>query len=261
MGCIKPSELWDEANKAQKMWINSKTIERWNFTDDKGAYKRVFESSTGKLFESGENITPKDMRKMQIGIADLVKNLKSPGVLSNKVISSMYVGRAISMRTPINKEFFDVLVNANEYRNRNNADMSSNYKKMISSLKIAMMDFQGVDTSKMAEGGMQARDLVNVSNMKNKKGQVGLETGKAVMLALLTLGVIAFALLIAMNSLNSTSVATTDTTNIFGNITGGVTSFFSNAGTWFSLLAVVVIILIVAIVIFAVNRFGGNRGL
>jgi L-asparagine transporter-like permease len=42
------------------------------------------------------------------------------------------------------------------------------------------------------------------------------------------------------------------------NITGGVSDFFSNTGTWFSLLAIVVIILIIAIVIFAVNRFGGG---
>lgn len=47
--------------------------------------------------------------------------------------------------------------------------------------------------------------------------------------------------------------------SIESNISNGTTSFFSNAGTWFALIAVVVIILIVTVVIFAVNRFGGSR--
>jgi lipoprotein signal peptidase len=100
----------------------------------------------------------------------------------------------------------------------------------------------------------------------NKRGQVGLDTAKTVMLTLLTIGVIAFAIIIALANLNTSNATTAgslernQTTNIFNNITSGTASFFSNAGTWFSLLAVVVIILIISIVIFAVNRFGGGRG-
>jgi len=100
----------------------------------------------------------------------------------------------------------------------------------------------------------------------NKKGQVGLDTAKSVMLTLLVIGVIAFAIIIALASLNSSNATTSgslernQTTNIFNNITTGTANFFSNTGTWFSLLAVVVIILIIAIVIFAVNRFGGRQG-
>ncbi len=94
----------------------------------------------------------------------------------------------------------------------------------------------------------------------NKKGQVGLGTARKVMIALMTLGVLAFALIIALNELNSTSVATTQTTNIVNNITGGVETFFSNAGTWFALLAIVVIILIVVIVMLAVNKVDGTKG-
>lgn len=103
----------------------------------------------------------------------------------------------------------------------------------------------------------------------NKRGQVGLDTGKAVMLALLTLSVLAFAMIVVLTQLNTSSTAVAgagstsanQTANILNNVTGGVESFFTNAGTWFALLAIVVIILIVAIVIFAVNRFGGSRGL
>ena len=104
---------------------------------------------------------------------------------------------------------------------------------------------------------------------QNRKGQVGLDTAKSVMLTLLVIGVIGFAIIIALASLNNSNATTAgslernQTTNIFNNITSGTANFFSNTGTWFSLLAIVVIILIIAIVIFAVNRFGGagQRGL
>jgi lipoprotein signal peptidase len=100
----------------------------------------------------------------------------------------------------------------------------------------------------------------------DKKGQVGLDTAKQVMLALMTMGVIAFAIIVALASLRTSnalpagSIEANQTSNILNNITTGTSSFFSNVGTWFSLLAVVIIILIIAIVIFAVNRFGGGRG-
>ncbi len=94
----------------------------------------------------------------------------------------------------------------------------------------------------------------------NKKGVVGLEVGKKVMLLLLTMGIIAFALIIALNQLNSTSVATTQTTNIVNNITGGVETFFTNATTWFALLGIVVLILIIVIVIKAVGSTSGGKG-
>jgi len=104
------------------------------------------------------------------------------------------------------------------------------------------------------------------SILKNKRGQVGLDTAKAVMLTLLVIGVIAFAIIVALNALGDSnaltagSFAKNSTDNILNNITDGTADFFSNTGTWFALLAVVVIILIIAIVIFAVNRFGGGRG-
>jgi len=47
--------------------------------------------------------------------------------------------------------------------------------------------------------------------------------------------------------------------SVEGNVSDGVTNFFGDATTWLALLSVVVIILIISIVIFAVNRFGGNE--
>jgi len=100
----------------------------------------------------------------------------------------------------------------------------------------------------------------------NKKGQVGLDTAKAVMLTLLTMGIIAFAIIIAMGTLNDSNVLTTDsyednqTSDVLNNISGGVAGFFDNVPTWFTLLSVVVIIAIIALVIIVVGRFGGNSG-
>ncbi len=97
-----------------------------------------------------------------------------------------------------------------------------------------------------------------------KKGVLGLDTAKLFILAILTLGVIAFAVIVALDALNNnsglTGQAQTDTTNVLQNISGGVVDFFGNAGTWFSLLAIVIIILVIAVVIVAVNRFGGRGG-
>ena len=176
----------------------------------------------------------------------------------------------------------------------------------------------------------------------NRKGQVGFDTTKMVMLTLLSVGVLGFLIIIMLGSLTDTTVATTSgsfgptsqtvtnvahtarpltpnglldcsatisavvnstsgttipasnytlsgctilyktgqgnangfndtswivnytaTYNSFGtinsNISTGTVNFFTNTSTWFSLLAIVVIILIIAIVIFAVNRFGGKE--
>jgi len=90
----------------------------------------------------------------------------------------------------------------------------------------------------------------------NKKGALGLDVAKSFVMALFTLSVIAFGLLIAMNSLNTSSASTTATTNVLANVSEGTETLFSNAGTWFSLVAVVVIILIISVVIMSVNRFG-----
>ena len=95
-----------------------------------------------------------------------------------------------------------------------------------------------------------------------------LETVREFMLILLVLAVIGFAIVIALATLDNTNVLTAgsyeanQTTNILRNVSGGVSEFFDDTGTWLTLLSVVVIILIIAVVILAVNRFsGGTRGL
>ena len=99
---------------------------------------------------------------------------------------------------------------------------------------------------------------------KSKKGVLGLDTVKAVVLSLLTLAVIAIAVFLALTSLQNSSIFTAgsaaqnNTNFIINNVTGGVTQFFNQVPTFFVLLGVVVLILIIAIVIVAVSRFGGS---
>ena len=99
----------------------------------------------------------------------------------------------------------------------------------------------------------------------NKKGVLGLETVKAVFVALLVLAVLGVATVLALVSLRDSSIFTSgsteanQTTYIVSNISSAITDFFTNTGTILSILVVVVIILAIAIIIAVVSRFGGGR--
>jgi multidrug resistance efflux pump len=100
----------------------------------------------------------------------------------------------------------------------------------------------------------------------NKKGQVGLNLAKSVLVLFLILAVLGIAVILALVSLRDSNIFTensqdaNDTTNIVANVTGGVTEFFSNTTTVFSILIVVVIISAIGIVIYVVTRFGSGGG-
>lgn len=102
------------------------------------------------------------------------------------------------------------------------------------------------------------------THLMNKKGIFGMDSVKPFIIGLFILGMMAFASLVAIDQLAAAdpsaagSAAANRTTNVLNNISTGTESLFSNAGTWMSLLAVVVLILIISVVIFAVNRFGGG---
>ena len=106
-----------------------------------------------------------------------------------------------------------------------------------------------------------------MKSLMNRKGVLGLDTVKAVIIALLTLSVIAIASFLALTSLQNANIFVSGTTAanqtalIINNVTTGTTNFFANVPTFFTLLGVVVLILIIAIVIVAVTRFspGGMR--
>ena len=86
------------------------------------------------------------------------------------------------------------------------------------------------------------------------------------MVAFLILAVVFVAIILALVSLRDSSIfeagsqELNDTTNIVNNITDAGVDFFSNTGTIFAILVVVVIILAITIIILAVQRFGGKGG-
>jgi len=96
----------------------------------------------------------------------------------------------------------------------------------------------------------------------NKKGQIGLDVVKSVMVTLLILSVTGIAVLLALTSLDDAgiftdnSAADNQTEAVIGNVSGAVSDFFGNSSTIFAILVVVVILLAIGIAISVVNRFG-----
>ena len=101
--------------------------------------------------------------------------------------------------------------------------------------------------------------------MKNKRGQLGLETVKSVMITFLVIAVIGVSVVLALVSLRDANIFTSGSTeynqtnNVISNVTSATTGFFSNTGTIFAILVVVVIILAISIIIAVVSRFGGGK--
>ncbi len=97
---------------------------------------------------------------------------------------------------------------------------------------------------------------------QSKKGVAGLDTAQKVFGALLTLGVMGFVFIVIFGNLEGSSGFSTgtqgynDTSDITNNLTSGASSFFSNSGTWLTLLSVVIIISIVSLVL---NKVRGGR--
>jgi len=111
-------------------------------------------------------------------------------------------------------------------------------------------------------GKKKNKKMDNLNTLKKKKGVMGLDVAKSFLVVLLSLVVIGVTVLIVLNSLGNTSIVSDDneTQNVIDNASQGTSDFFSNTGTWLSLLAVVIIILIISTVIFVVNRFGKGEG-
>ena len=98
-------------------------------------------------------------------------------------------------------------------------------------------------------------------NKKDKRGVMGIETGKAFLVGLLALVVIGVVFMVVLNAIGDTALASEDvngTMMVIGNATEAADDFFSNTGTWLALLAIVILILIIAVVVVVVNKFGGR---
>lgn len=106
--------------------------------------------------------------------------------------------------------------------------------------------------------------LRKIQIKKDKRGVLGMEIATGFIIGLLILIVVGILTVIVANALNDadTSVAGSNAANITNNVvlnsTTGIQTFFSNATTWFALLSVVVIILIVGVAIVVIRRFGGT---
>ena len=98
----------------------------------------------------------------------------------------------------------------------------------------------------------------------NRKSILGLNTVKAFIVVLLSLAIIGIVTLVVLSAIQNANIVTSGSTvdnqtkAITNNVSGGISTFFGNAGTFFALLGVVVIILIISLVVVVVNRFGGS---
>lgn len=171
MGCVDKSELWTATEEAIKEWTDSKSIKKWNMTDDTVAYKALFEASTDKIFEPGSGIETTDMVKFKNAITSLRKDLKSPGLLSNKVLKHFYLGEQKKRQNPILSNFYESLVKANEYRNNHTNAMMSQYSSMMRQLKGAILEFDNVEGSFDYDPGARPRkrDFLSPRNRRMSK--------------------------------------------------------------------------------------------
>ena len=108
------------------------------------------------------------------------------------------------------------------------------------------------------------QQFIKPLKMNNKRGQLGLDTVKSVMISFLVLAVISIAVVLALVSLRDSNIFAGDPSteqsvnDTIANVTSGVTGFFDDTGTIFAILIVVVIILAISIIIGVVSRFGGG---
>ena len=102
---------------------------------------------------------------------------------------------------------------------------------------------------------------------KSKKGQtIGVGTVTSLAIGLFVLVLTAIAVFAGASALKNSSLFTSqsleqnNTALLLNNLTGAVTTFGGNFATFFSILAIVLIIGFIALMIYVVRRFGGGGG-
>lgn len=101
---------------------------------------------------------------------------------------------------------------------------------------------------------------------KNKQGQIGISLVTGVAIGLFVLAVTMIALIAGGSRLANSNLMGDDATAgnqtqwIISNISDAGAGFFENADTFFSVLAVVVILGFIGLMIFVVTRFRGAEG-
>jgi len=175
MACLESSELWTESHKVEKKWRESKALEAWGFKNDVTAFNALFEVSTGKPFLEGMDITPMDMRKMNVGVDMLIRDLKSPGKMKqNKFLKHFIPGYAKTRGNPVAAKFWDRLRLANEYHNNQTHHMMESYKNMMGQLKNGILEFDNISYGSDLKAGdrssLDPRKYLSIFN-KNKNAE------------------------------------------------------------------------------------------
>ena len=167
------TDLFKESRKAGNLWSNDKNIKAWGMDQDSGMFATMFETVTDKPFESGAGLNATDYKKMQIAIKEFSKSLSSPGALSSKIVQNVFIGKSLAKKNPLVQTFYERMQRAGEYRNSQTQDMMKNYGEMISNFKLALLEFNTVDTntidSQFSSGEIQARNFIKPGVIKSKR--------------------------------------------------------------------------------------------
>ena len=109
--------------------------------------------------------------------------------------------------------------------------------------------------------------MKSISEMfkKKSKGVFGLSAIQTFFVMLLGIALLAFVIVVIMGTLQSSTILTTgtlaynQTQNILGNVSTGVTSFFSAINPVYAILAVLVIILVLVVLVRVVQAPGTGQ--
>lgn len=100
--------------------------------------------------------------------------------------------------------------------------------------------------------------------MKSKKGVFGLTAVQQFFAIILGIALLAYVIVVIMGTLQSSTILTTgslaanQTTAILGNVSSGVTGFFSSISPVYAILAVLVIILVLVVLVRVVQAPSGT---
>ncbi len=97
--------------------------------------------------------------------------------------------------------------------------------------------------------------------LKKKKAILGMNTAQQFIIGILTLVILSVMVLVILAALQNTSLISSNAGAgaIINNTTAGLSALFGNAITWFVLLGLVIIILIIGVVIGVVRGFGDEN--
>ena len=118
MGCFRDGEFKRVSERVKDKWAENEVLKRYNISGDSKLFSDLFETATGKLFEAGTEITAMDMRKTEIEMDWMIKDLIKPGLFSNKMLKYFYVGRALARHNPVVKKYYERSQAANNFRSK-----------------------------------------------------------------------------------------------------------------------------------------------